>query len=101
MEHQYSRRALTHLVFNLVSVGQRFVGILVWVQSSHKLIIVDVAVSVTVKDVRHRTHLQAAGREFWEIEYNTVMISLDESMPSDIPTILHSLLVSPVTCAVT
>lgn len=54
-----------HLVFDFVGIRQRFVGVLVGMQRRHKLVVVDVAVSVPVEYVRHGAHLQTAGGEFW------------------------------------
>lgn len=52
---------LFYLVLDLVGVGGRPVGVLVGVKSCHELVVIDVAVSVPVKDVRHGRHLQPAG----------------------------------------
>lgn len=56
--------ASSHLVFDFVGVRQRLVGVLVGMQRRHKLVVVDVAVSVPVEYVRHGAHLQTAGGEF-------------------------------------
>lgn len=51
----------SHLVFNFVGIRRGSVGIFVGVQRSDKLIVVNVAVCVSVKDICHCCHFQFAG----------------------------------------
>lgn len=54
-----------YLIFDLVSIGDRFICILIWVKGGYKFIVVDVAIAVSVEDVRNCAHLQAAGGELY------------------------------------
>jgi hypothetical protein len=53
-----------YLIFDLVGVCDRFICVFIWVQRCYKLIVVNVPVTISVKDVCDGTHLQAAG---WEL----------------------------------
>lgn len=55
-----------YLVFYLISISKWFVGIFVWVQSSNKLVVVNVAVTITIKNVCYSTHLQSTGGELYK-----------------------------------
>lgn len=50
-----------YLIFDFVSVGDGFICIFIWVEGCYKFIVVNVSVAISVKDVCHCTHLQAAG----------------------------------------
>lgn len=52
-----------YLILDLISICCGSVSIFVGVQSSHKFIIVDVAIAIAVKDISNSCHLQPAGRE--------------------------------------
>lgn len=56
-----NRASDKYLVFDFVSIRDGFVCIFVWMQSGHEFIVVDVPVTISVKDVCHGAHLQATG----------------------------------------
>lgn len=51
----------SHLVLYLICICGWSVSIFIGVQSSNKLIVVNVTVSVSIKDVRYCSHLQLTG----------------------------------------
>ena len=53
-----------HLFIDLISIKRFPVWISAGVKSTHKLIVVNKAVIVHVKDIRHCVHLQRVCREF-------------------------------------
>lgn len=53
----------SHLIFNLVGIGRGSVRIFVGVQRSNKLVVVNVAVCVSIKDIRHCCHFQFTSGE--------------------------------------
>lgn len=56
----------TYLIFYLISISKWFVGIFVWVQSSNKLVVVNVAVAIAIKNVCYSTHLQSTGGKLYK-----------------------------------
>lgn len=52
-----------NLILDFISICCGSVSIFVGVQSSYKFIVVDVAITITVKDISNSRHLQLAGRE--------------------------------------
>lgn len=55
-----------YLIFYLVSISKWFIGIFVWMQSSNKLIVVNVAITITIKNVCYCTHLQSTGGKLYK-----------------------------------
>lgn len=54
-----------YLIFNFICVSCWAISILVGMESSHEFIVINVAISVSVKNVSNGSHLQLGGRELW------------------------------------
>lgn len=50
-----------YLVLDFISIRDGLVRIFVGMQRGHELVVVDVPVTISVKDVGHGAHLQATG----------------------------------------
>ena len=68
LETQLQQKANSeYLVLNFVSIRDGFVRIFVWMQSGHEFIVVNVPITISVKDVCHGAHLQATGRKLCNV----------------------------------
>lgn len=70
------RKQRMYLIFNFVSICERLVCILVWMKSCYKFIVVNISITISIKNVCNSTHFKSACRELCRTKTKPQIFSL-------------------------